>query len=290
MLKIDVREQALIEKCRSLISSNISFKDLTISTESLPIGDIIIMNEKIEQVIIERKSVTDLMASIKDGRYEEQSFRLNGSECPNHNIIYLIEGNPQYSCRGATEKATFFSSIFSINHYKGFSTMRTSTMDETAFVLCNMLNKVIKSKKDGRIPYSLKNSNNNNIGDVSGGSTNVSSSYSSVVKKVKKDNITSENIGEIMLAQIPGVSSVSARSIFEEFKTMGNLIECISKDNMCLSHITMEDKKGKKRKLGKNVVKIIVDYLAHKVEELVNITEDNCAIVQCLSMDRAFLK
>ena len=34
-----------------------------------------------------------MLSSIKDGRYEEQSYRLNGLSHHNHNIVYLIEGD-----------------------------------------------------------------------------------------------------------------------------------------------------------------------------------------------------
>ena len=57
----------------------------------MPLGDVIICNEEEEKVVIERKSLTDLEASIKDGRYEEQSYRLNGLPHHNHNIIYIID-------------------------------------------------------------------------------------------------------------------------------------------------------------------------------------------------------
>ena len=49
--------------------------------------------------------------------------------------------------------------------------------------------------------------------------------YVSVVKKVKKENITPENIAEIMLCQIPGISSVTALAIMDKFKTLPNLIQ-----------------------------------------------------------------
>lgn len=53
------------------------------------------MNESDETLLIfERKSISDLLASLKDGRYEEQSYRLSGSNTNNHNIIYIIEGDP----------------------------------------------------------------------------------------------------------------------------------------------------------------------------------------------------
>jgi threonine dehydrogenase-like Zn-dependent dehydrogenase len=44
-------------------------------------------------MIIERKTLADLLASIKDGRYEEQSHRLKyASGFPSHNVLYIIEG------------------------------------------------------------------------------------------------------------------------------------------------------------------------------------------------------
>ena len=58
---------------------------ITITTSNLPIGDIVILNDhNEEQLIIERKSISDLAASIKDGRYAEQSFRLNNYKLHNH--------------------------------------------------------------------------------------------------------------------------------------------------------------------------------------------------------------
>jgi crossover junction endonuclease MUS81 len=42
--------------------------------------------------IVERKTADDLAASIMDGRYEEQKFRLKC--CGINNVIYLVEGSP----------------------------------------------------------------------------------------------------------------------------------------------------------------------------------------------------
>ena len=75
---------------------NLLFKEHSheIKLESLPLGDMILLDkEEKEKVIFERKSLYDLAASIKDGRYKEQSFRLNQCNLHNHNIIYIIEGD-----------------------------------------------------------------------------------------------------------------------------------------------------------------------------------------------------
>ena len=87
--------------------------------------------------------------------------------------------------------------------------------------------------------------------------------YCSVIKKVKKDNITIDNIGEIMLCQIPGVSSVSAITILGKFKTLPNLIKSIETDSTCLNGISTTDANGKTRKISKTVIATIVNYLSH---------------------------
>ena len=88
---IDYREKELYAKCLALLEVYNLTKEITISSENLAIGDIIIKDSsKKELVIIERKSITDLASSISDGRYNEQSLRLQNTSIPNHNIIYMI--------------------------------------------------------------------------------------------------------------------------------------------------------------------------------------------------------
>jgi hypothetical protein len=87
-----------------------------------------------DDYVIERKTLRDLAASIKDGRYEEQSYRLNGLQHHNHNIIYLIEGDMYHfnAFKDRIDKQTLYSAMFSINFFKGFSVMRSNNIEETA--------------------------------------------------------------------------------------------------------------------------------------------------------------
>lgn len=250
-LILDIRERELITICEELVKNNISFKDIIIEKETLELGDIIIRDkDNIDIIIYERKSILDLIASIKDGRYSEQSYRLNGLEHHNHNIVYLIEGNINKNLK---EKQMVFSAMFSINYYKGFSLMRSSNIDETAYIICNTLTKVLKEKD--KTPY-YKN-NDTELTDVN----KEEKSYSSVIKKKKNANITHDNFGEIVLCQIPGISSVTACAIMKEYNTINNLIDSIKKDNKCLDNITYETDKGQKRKISKTSIKNIVDFL-----------------------------
>ena len=123
IIKIDTREQELFKRCETTIAAIPKFADIKLVSETLPLGDIIINDGTNDCVIIERKTFADLAASIKDGRYEEQSYRLNGLPHHNHNIIYLIEGdiNRFNAFKERIDKQTLYSAMFSINYFKGFS-------------------------------------------------------------------------------------------------------------------------------------------------------------------------
>lgn len=257
LIKIDSREQELNNKCLSLINTVPKFKDIKIETGNLPLGDIIINDGTNDCIIIERKSLNDLAASIKDGRYEEQSFRLNGINHHNHNIVYLIEGDLHRFNSFRFDKQTLYSAIFSINYFKGFSVMRSINIDETAMIVCNMVCKLVNGLKDGKASYYTNTENTENTINTD----NTEKEYCSVVKKVKKENITSENIGEIMLCQIPGVSSASALAIFSKFKTLPNLIKSIQEDENCLNDVCTTDANGKNRKISKTTIATIVSFL-----------------------------
>jgi crossover junction endonuclease MUS81 len=69
---------------------------IDVMTHSLTIGDFaFICNGEILDYIIERKKADDLAASIMDGRYKEQKYRLKNSGAKN--VIYLYEGYPSES-------------------------------------------------------------------------------------------------------------------------------------------------------------------------------------------------
>ena len=137
---IDEREHSLYEKCQLLSNQ---YKNIVLSKEVLPLGDIFLKtNDDIDILLIERKSFSDLLSSIKDGRYEEQSYRLlNSSGLPPHSIFYLLEGlfsqlyNPN-------DKKIILSSMTSLQYFKGFSMIRTSSIGETAEVVLAMADKI----------------------------------------------------------------------------------------------------------------------------------------------------
>ena len=276
IIKVDTRESALLQQINNQVSIIPVFKSIKVQSETLPIGDIIINDETEDKIIIERKSVADLLSSIKDGRYEEQSYRLNGIEHHNHNIVYLIEGDinkvNRFKPDNQVEKLTLYSAMFSLNYYKGFSLFRSFSLDETANIICNMAYKVGKdlTKK----PYFLNKtqileikSDESPIVKTSEDSEEAQVTdkhYVGVVKKVKKDNITPDNIGEIMLCQIPGISSVTALAVMEKYKTITNLIKELELNNESMNDLSYTNSKGQVRKINKTCIANIVKFLLKK--------------------------
>jgi ERCC4-type nuclease len=290
-IKVDSREKDLVTKMTYYISSIPAFRNLKVITESLPIGDVIISNNNEDILIIERKTIIDLLSSIKDGRYEEQSYRLNGTPLHNHNIMYVIEGdvNKMNMFRETKfEKLTLYSAIFSLNYYKGFSTIRTFTLDETALFICNCTSKLMKGQATERKGfYSNKNGttssfttnkiinsteetsgndvlNNEHTDETSEEEKDDCKNYIGLVKKVKKENITPDNIDEIMLCQIPGVSSATSISIIKKFKSISNLIKSLEENEKCLNDVTNTNNKGQSRKITKTSITNIVKFLLKK--------------------------
>jgi ERCC4-type nuclease len=216
----------------------------TVELDNLDIGDFIIKTDTDETLMIfERKSLADLVASIKDGRYTEQSFRL--TECPvnNHNIYYIIEGNIMNFCNRNAEpiQKMIFSSMLSLSFKKGFSLLHTSGPVETCEFIIRFMSKLETEKLDIT-------------------EKDTATSYSNIIKSSKKANITRENIGEIMLAQIPGLSSIVAQELMKEYKTLVGLIDALKHNPGCLDKFSIMYKNGS-RKINKNVVQTIKDFL-----------------------------
>jgi crossover junction endonuclease MUS81 len=259
---VDDREHDLLNSFATLFTGDIS-RPFDIVKQTLHIGDVVLTPGSLdgdEYCIIERKSLSDLLSSIKDGRYDEQSHRLSyASTCPNHRIIYIIEGNMN-SLKNASEYKTVCSAITSLSMYKGFSVMRTSSVQETARLIFHMAEKIIKNNNKNQQFYGGISCLTGNTANDQSGEPPVN--YCNLVKKVKKDNITPDNIGEIILSQIPGVSSITAIAIMNNFKSFYNLIESLQKDKTCLDNLTIT-KNEKTRKISKKVLEDIKLYLLH---------------------------
>ena len=265
-LVIDNREP---KELKTLIQDKIE----NIELKNLERGDIIFLDDNDNIVLIfERKSISDLISSIKDGRYCEQSFRLQEYPLHNHNIFYLIEGSllntrKQYN---ETIQKTVYSAMFSLSYSKGFSLLHTSGVVETAEFIIYFFQKIVKDKSikpfyqnTNNINYTIEEqtSENKEINDSKKNEdNNDNNDYISHIKTSKKSHITKENISEIMLSQIPNVSINTAKCILNEYNNIENLIKNLRENSECLENLKVKSKNSE-RKIGKNTIENIKLYL-----------------------------
>jgi ERCC4-type nuclease len=267
LIRVDMREADLL----SLFQINLkmvpdSKPTHSLRSEALPVGDVILSSAdgETDYIVFERKNLADLAASIRDGRYKEQSLRLQAFPgVHNHNVVYIIEGDfARYSERfSKIGKGALQSAMCSLNYYKGFSVVRTMSVVETYELVHSYANKLAASPA----PYGHYHCHHDVVvpaQDEEGGatlSTDGSPTYCSVlkVKQVKCENITPQNIAEIMLCNIPGVSSKTAAAIVKKYPTMRALMEALTAGENCLTDLRLETQ----RKLSKQCIHNIYNFL-----------------------------
>jgi len=216
-LVIDYRERALLSR-------------LTAETKNLVLGDVCIQKDGQDVLILERKTVADLSASICDGRYQEQSFRLLESNLPPHRIVYVIEGS--LNAEQSLPKKNLISAMISLWFSKGFSVVQTTSVDDTVEFIQILFEKVTKESE--------------------------SHDYVSTIKTKKKDKLTPENIDIVLLSQIPSVSTVTAKALLQLYPSVFALTTALKTDPACLNAFTYGEKK---RKLSKSCIENLCSFL-----------------------------
>ena len=224
MIHIDTRESDLIKI--------FEFLNHPINVSSLHLGDALIDN-----IIIERKTLNDLAASIKDGRYKEQSFRLQKALEEDFKVFYMIEGNLDLYT-GSIPKETLISAVYSLT-MKGFQVLLTKSTKETAYFMIQFFEKHQKQNKEKECVYE-----------------------DTIVVKQKNTNITRDNVSIFMLCQIPSVSHVTATILMDNYKHISTLLEEMKQNPTLLEEFEyIHPKTNKPKKLNKNIIQKLNEYL-----------------------------
>ena len=215
-IKIDNREKDLIKLIESKNDKeDKQNKPYKICYENLDIGDIQIMDIETNEILImiERKTLADLSASIKDGRYKEQKERMIHSLKKNIRKIVLIEG---------TDFGTFTLSLKIFDSVIINTMIRdnihihlTKSLCDTMMFIENIMTNLLKYYAD------LKAEIVDNISKEYDGEHNC--------KTGKKDNLTVEMCFRNMLSQITGISTAIAQVIVERYITMDSLLVALKK-------------------------------------------------------------
>jgi len=242
---IDFREKKLIELFK--------LGDIKCEILNLEIGDIHIYENDNTKYIIERKTITDLSASIIDGRYREQKARLMNNFSLDK-ILYIIENDSK--CKKRLFKH-FDSTLLNLQLRDNIHLIQTVDIKHTFTVLKLLLDKLNQNK--------LKNDKIDEI--------NIQHNYCNTIKLQKKQNLTPENYYLLVLAQIPGISIIIASAIQNKYNTLKELMNTYQ---MLLDDTFFEKEENikrceklcsdieygttKKRRIGK-ISKKIFDYL-----------------------------
>lgn len=269
MIIIDFREKDIIKHCTEM-NKNINIE---IKTENLLLGDILI-----DKLLIERKTINDLAASIVDGRYREQSFRLLKAIDEGYKVFYFIEGNMDLYT-GAISKHILVSTIYSLTH-KGFQVLLTKNSKDTAFFILQFAEKMKKDtekmkkdnkmkkdaeiKKDTEMKKDTEKMKDDNITETNeideiGTNSEIKVTYENtqgIIQTKKNKNITKDNISVFMLCQIPGISTTTAGILLEKYGHISSLIHAMNENPK-----EIEDFRNKNKKLNKNIIKNLNEFL-----------------------------
>ena len=160
-LEVDYREKKIIDLLN--LANNSRLDKIKISTPNLKVGDIILKYHHISKtkediyykMIIERKSVSDLMSSIKDGRYKEQKMRIKSCQTEDlkNNIkcqfFYLIEGNVNtVKFRKKQNSKGIYGSWISMLFRDDIKMIRTWDLEETSIFIMRLVDRVLKNAKE----------------------------------------------------------------------------------------------------------------------------------------------
>jgi len=222
--------------------------DLSVEPIQLPVGDMLWVykyphirdntDENILGVIIERKTISDLVASTMDKRLHEQKERLTSSTIPT--IIYLIEGVTFSGVK--LDPSALRKIITDIQIYNKILILRTRGIDHT-INLCKEIHNRLKQNvycKPEIIGITYEN-------------------FKAVTKKKQANRVG--QIFSHMLKQIKRVSPGSASAIAEYVGTFSCLMQRFKPDRKRFSKeiANLNVLTGAKLRLG--------DQLAYNVEE-----------------------
>lgn len=219
--------------------------------EQLDLGDVqVVDDEGVPKAIMERKSLADLAASIKDGRLKEQKMRLlQTREEHGALLIYIIEGrqfsfNEEGFVNGLSSKGlvtTIMNTMFRDRIYVVF----TQTIIDTCDFVRGFLRRMRETScewLDGRKAL------------------NLDTYQDAVIKSKRKENVTDNTVFIMQLCAIPGISTKKATALKDELQ-VNSMTELIKLLSLCGDAKSAQKKLAEVKGLGKVLAEEIVRQL-----------------------------
>jgi ERCC4-type nuclease len=217
MLKVDVRESALWSSLEGKAVAR------PMQRMALDLGDVWVESVPPESLdpaapsvfVFERKTLADLAASIKDGRYREQKARLLTHYAPRR-ITYIIEGGGMRWLRAGSANglahSVYQGAVFHTLYRDGAHVVFTKDVDETADFLLAFAGKLAAD------PAKF---------DASGGAASPCVVALQGLKRCKMANIDAAACYRMQLCQLPHISSKIADAIATAYPSMPQLIAAL---------------------------------------------------------------
>jgi ERCC4-type nuclease len=194
------------------------------------------------RIIVERKTVTDLLSSMSDGRYDDQKARLINSDAKD--VVLLIEGYDGQQEKDDVQKKKLLSTFSHAMFRDRLHVYHTRTLTETFEFLHHTASELSEGKCDRDAGFYER------------------TKYTDNIKMTKKANLTPEKGLEMQLATVPGVSTKMARAVCENYKSMHELMTAYdkcpnekTKRNM-LADFKFKGPSGKEQRLASRSEKI----------------------------------
>ena len=283
-------------------------RGLLYTTANLEIGDVIISDSCGHQLIIERKTIADMVASVKDGRYKEQKLRLQAEQSRSNGkmrFAYVIEGDNLAKFTPA-DKLIAIGGIISSSFRDGIPVLRTMSLDETLDLILRLFERLSKDIKEffqdrvtvsstgdsctpmlAKVTLECNNCNGNGSGNGSVSTSN--SVYLQTIKKNKKENLTPDTWFHLSLTNIPGISSTIAEKIIETYPTLKALIVAydacdtdIEKKQKLLAEIVLTQTEKTKRRIGNVISNRIYQYILYTTSPI-DIIDIAASSVTCVT-------
>jgi crossover junction endonuclease MUS81 len=242
LLLVDYREKKIIERLQE--TNTVENKSTAVINgvkveyriANLQVGDFIIEKDNNKVLLIERKSIKDLCASIIDGRFREQKERLYDSIGDNEKILYIIEGNKKAMVSGNLSNTIVESSIINLIFKHKYKCLTSLDENDTLDTIVLLYKKIVANEFGAN-----------------------EMAKTTPMKLVSKADKIKGNMMAIQLSVIPSVSYQTALKLSERYCNMKILIDaynnCESEEarELLLSSIELNSK----RKVGESMSKKI---------------------------------
>jgi crossover junction endonuclease MUS81 len=208
----------IIDSRETNLYNNIIERDLdkytdkiTIIKQQLEIGDIHIeFNDLI--YVYERKTMNDLLSSVKDSRYKEQKSRLLSNY---KNVNYIIEGTDIIASNNSHNQNLLTSIYFNSSYRDNIKVFFTKNVNDTITFLLLLSTKIIDKPHNFIQNETLIKTEPEYI-DIC------------KIKSKKSENIDKETCYLLQLSQIPNISKQIAKNIKDIYPSMKILLNTLA--------------------------------------------------------------